>query len=115
MEKAITIPDDVLKALTPGSCDSEEVICQLKENLQLDQSSFEQADCHTRQLIRCFAREAKLSNRDDVIIHLREMTPPGTTGGFISFNNLYMALGTRVHLNASSGFAVVSIFFLQFL
>ena len=87
MEKAIAIPDDVLKALTPGSCDSEKVICQLKESFQLDQSSLEKPDCQTKQLIRCFAREAKLSNRDDVIIHLRGMTPAGTTGAFISFNN----------------------------
>ena len=87
MEKTIAIPDDVLRALTPGSCDSEQVICQLKDNFQLDQSSFKQPDRQTKQLIRCFAREAKLSNRDDVIIHLREMTPAGTTGAFISFNN----------------------------
>ena len=87
MEKAIAIPDDVLKALTPGSCDSEQVVCQLKERFQLDQSSLEQPDCQTKQLIRCFARKAKLSNRDDVIIHLRGMTPAGTTGMFISFNN----------------------------
>ena len=84
MEKAIAIPDDVLKALTLGSCGSEQVICQLKESFQLDQSSFEQPDCRTKQLIRCFAREAELSNRVDVIIRLREMTPAGTTGGFIS-------------------------------
>ena len=115
MEKAIAIPDDVLKALTPGSCDSEQVICQLKESFQLDQSSLEQPDCQTKQMIRCFAREAKLSNRDDVIIHLRGMTRAGTTGVFISFSNLYMALGTRVHLNAFSGFAVVSIFFTVFI
>ena len=87
MEKVIAIPDDVLKALTPGSCDSEKVIRQLKESFQLDQSSLEKPDCQTKQLIRCFAREAKLSNRDDVIIHLRGMTPAGTTGAFISFNN----------------------------
>ena len=91
VEKTIAIPDDVLKALTPGSCESEQVICQLKESFQLDQSSFEQPDSQTKQLIRCFVKEAKLSNRDDVIIHLREMTPAGTTGVFISFNNLYMA------------------------
>ena len=80
----MAIPDDVLKALTPGSCDSEQVICQLKESLQLDQSSLEQPDCQTKQLIRCFARKAELSNRVDVIIRLREMTPAGTTGVFIS-------------------------------
>ena len=80
----MAIPDDVLKALTPGSCDSEQVICQLKESLQLDQSSLEQPDCQTKQLIRCFARKAELSNRVDVIICLREMTPAGTTGVFIS-------------------------------
>ena len=59
----------------------------LKESFELDQSSFEQPDCQTKQLIRCFAKEAKLSNRDDVIIHLKETTPAGTTGAFISFNN----------------------------
>ena len=80
----MAIPDDVLKALTPGSCDSEQVICQLKESLQLDQSSLEQPDCQTKQLIRCFVRKAELSNRVDVIIRLREMTPAGTTGVFIS-------------------------------
>ena len=99
VEKTIAIPDDVLKALTPGSCESEQVICQLKESFQLDQSSFEQPEGQTKQLIRCFVKEAKLSNRDDVIIHLREMTPAGTTGVFISFNN------------ESSGFVVESMFF----
>ena len=84
MEKAIAIPDDVLKALMLGSCDSEQVICQLKKSFQLDQSSLEQPDYRTKQLIRCFARKAELSNRVDVIIRLREMTTAGTTGGFIS-------------------------------
>ena len=82
MEKAIAIPGGVLKALKTGSCDSEQVVCQLKQSLQLDQSSLEQPDCQTKQLIRCFARKAKLSNRVDVIKHLREMTLAGTTGKF---------------------------------
>lgn len=80
MEKAIAIPDEVSTALTSGSCDSEQVICQLKESFQLDQSSLEKPDCQTKQLIRCFARKAEVSNRVDVINRLREMTPAGTTG-----------------------------------
>ena len=80
MEKAIAIPDEVSTALTSRSCDSEQVICQLKESFQLDQSSLEKPDCQTKQLIRCFARKAELSNRVDVINRLREMTPAGTTG-----------------------------------
>ena len=80
MEKAIVIPDKVSTALTSGSCDSEQVICQLKESFQLDQSSLEKPDSQTKQLIRCFARKAELSSRVDVINRLREMTPAGTTG-----------------------------------
>ncbi|KAM7432768.1 hypothetical protein ABFA07_016851 [Porites harrisoni] len=45
VEKAIAIPDEVSTALTSGSCDSEQVICQLKESFQLDQSSLEKPDC----------------------------------------------------------------------
>ena len=68
-----------MKALPTGP----EVVSHLKQSLQLDQSSLEQPDCQTKQLIRCFARKAKLSNRGvDVIKHLREMTPAGTTGEF---------------------------------
>lgn len=81
-EKAIAIPGGVLKALATGSCDSKQVVFQLTQSLQLDQSSLEQPDCQTKQLIRCLARKAKLSNRVDVIKHLREMTPAGTTGEF---------------------------------
>ena len=48
--------------------------------MQLDQASLEKPDLETKTLIRCFARKAKDSNRLDVIQHLREIVPAGTTG-----------------------------------
>lgn len=68
------------------SCDPKEVVLQLKQSLQFDQSSLEQPGPGTKRLIRCLATKAKRSNRLDVVKHLREITPAGTTGElFISY------------------------------
>ena len=80
MEKAVALPDGVLESLLSESCDSEQVVCRLKESLQLDTASLKQPDSGTKQLIRCLARKAKCSKRLDVVKQLREITPAGTTG-----------------------------------
>jgi len=56
------------------------VVLQLQENLQLNQSSLEKPESETKGWIRCLAREAKSSNKLDVVKHLREIVPAGTTG-----------------------------------
>jgi len=61
-------------------CDAKDVVLQLKDTMQLDQASLEKPDLETKTLIRRFARTAKDSNRLDVVQHLREIVPAGTTG-----------------------------------
>ena len=79
-DKALALRDEVLESLLSPSCDSKQIVCQLKERFQLDQSSLEQPDSETKSLIRCLARTAKYSKRLDVVQHLREISPAGTTG-----------------------------------
>lgn len=76
----MALPEDVLKSLMSRSCDSKEVVFQFKEALQLDESALKKPDIQTKRKIRCLARQAKCSDRSDVIKQLRDMTPAGTTG-----------------------------------
>ena len=46
----------------------------------MDQSSLERPEPETKRMVRCLAKKAKYSNRLDVVEHLREVTPAGTTG-----------------------------------
>ncbi len=57
---------------------------QLKKSLYLDQASLKEPDVETKGLIRCFVRKARSSDRLDVVEHLREIVPAGTTGKFIA-------------------------------
>ena len=66
------------------SCDPKEIVLQLKENFHLDQTDLEKPTPETTRMIRCFAERAKDSKRIDVVQHLREITPAGTTGEFAS-------------------------------
>ena len=67
--------------------------------MQLDQASLEKPDLEARTKIRRFARKAKESNRLDVVQHLREITPAGTTGKsaklvcFVSVHLRYIKVG----------------------
>ena len=76
----MALPEDVLKSLISRSCDSKEVVSQFKEALQLDESALKKPDIQTKRKIRCLARQAKCSDRSDVIEQLRDITPAGTTG-----------------------------------
>jgi len=78
--KEISLPDEVQKSLSSPSCDAKAVVLQLKEIKQLNQASLKEPDLETKTLIQCFVRKAKDSNRRDVVLHLREITPAGTTG-----------------------------------
>ena len=75
--QALTSAQD---ALLSQSCDAQEVVRRILEDLQLKQSCLNHPEPKTKKIIRCLARRAKCSSRLDVVKHLREVTPAGTTG-----------------------------------
>ena len=78
--EAIALPCEVEESLLCRTSDAREVVRQLQETMQPDQASLKEPEPETKQLIRCLARTAINSNRLDVLEHLREITPAGTTG-----------------------------------
>ncbi|XP_068689890.1 uncharacterized protein [Montipora foliosa] len=82
----VQLPVDVVESLVSDSCHPEEIVLQLKESLHLDQMCLEQPNPETKRTIRCLAKRAKDSNRIEVVKHLREITPAGTTGPLLPGN-----------------------------
>lgn len=79
-EKTLALPSAVQEALLSQSCHPQDVVVRLQEDLQLEQASLANPEPEAKRMIRCLARRAKCSNRLDVVKHLREVTPAGTTG-----------------------------------
>ena len=52
----------------------------LPESLKLDEATLADPGPEKTRLIRCLSMEAKNANRLDVVKHLRQLTPAGTTG-----------------------------------
>ncbi|KAL9958601.1 hypothetical protein ACROYT_G035639 [Oculina patagonica] len=77
-ENALAVPGEVLESILLESSDSKEVVSRLND--RLEEVSLKEPDPKTKELIRWFSRKAKSSNRLDVVKHLREITPAGTTG-----------------------------------
>ena len=75
--QALTSAQD---ALLSQSCDAQEVVRRILEDLQLKQTCLNHPEPKTTKMIRCLAQRAKCSSRLDVVKHLREVTPAGTTG-----------------------------------
>ena len=94
-DKSLTLPGNVVESLASPSCDPKEIVLQLKENLHLDQTDLEQPTPETTRMIRCFAATAKDSKRIDVVKHLREITPAGTTGEFAS--SILLSVNSFIH------------------
>ena len=86
--KAIELSAGVLKSLQ-STCDASNVVAQLQETLQLNQEALKNPEPETTRLIRSFAMIAKGENRLDVVKHLRQITPAGTTGGCFLFFCLF--------------------------
>ena len=55
---------------------------QFQEALQLEPASLISPESETKSVIRGLALRAKSEKRDDLVRHLREITPAGTTGEF---------------------------------
>ena len=80
--------------MSPSS-DPKEFVLQLKENLHLDQTDLEKPTPERSRMIRCFAETAKDSKRIDVVKHLREITPAGTTGEFAC--SIWSSVNSFIH------------------
>lgn len=79
-ESSAALPRDVVQLLESRSCDSEEIVLQWMKNLNLDKTCLKQPTLETTRMMRCFSAEAKISKRSDVVKHLRDIAPAGTTG-----------------------------------
>ena len=77
--KTLVLSTGVLESLQ-SACDASAVVARLQDNLQLNQAALADPKPETTQLIRCLATIAKNENRLDVVQHLRQITPAGTTG-----------------------------------
>ena len=77
--KALVLSTGVLDSLR-SACDASDVVAQLQNSLELNQAAFADPGPETTRLIRSLAVIAKNENRLDVVKHLREITPAGTTG-----------------------------------
>ena len=93
--KSLALPGNVFESLVSPSCDPKEIVLQLKEKLHLDETDLKQGTAETRRMTRCFAATAKDSNRFDVVKHLRELTPAGTTGEFA--NSIWLSVNSFTH------------------
>ena len=93
--KSLSLPGNVVESLVSPSCDPKEIVLQLKENLHLDQTDLEKPTPETKRMIRCFAATAKDSKRIDVVKHLREITPAGTTGQFA--RSIWLSVNSFIH------------------
>ena len=84
LPSAHALPTAVQGTLLSSSCDATEVVIRFQKDLHLDQTSLESPKDETKIMIRCLAREAKFSNRLDVVKHLREVLPAGITGRLLT-------------------------------
>ena len=55
---------------------------QFQEVLRLERASLASPEPKTKSMIRGLTLRAKSEKRDDLVRHLREITPAGTTGEF---------------------------------
>ena len=62
--------------------DVKDIVIQFREALQLEPASLVIPEPETKSMIRGLALRAKSEKRDDLVRHLREITPAGTTGEF---------------------------------
>lgn len=81
-ENSAALPRNVTESLVSRSRDPEEIVLQWMINLNLEKTCLEDPTLETTKKMRCFAAEAKISKRSDVVKHLRDIAPAGTTGEF---------------------------------
>ena len=89
--EALVLYTGVLESLQ-STCDASDVLARLQDNLQLNQAALAAPEPETTRMIRCLATIAKNENRLDVVQHLRQITPAGTTGLYFLFVCLFVVV-----------------------
>ena len=79
-ERALAVRSNVFDHLTSKVYDAKQIVHRLQETLEWNQASLEQPNHEAKKWIRSLTREARRSERLDVVEYLREITPAGTTG-----------------------------------
>ena len=88
-ERALAVRSNVFDHLTSKVYDAKQIVHRLQETLEWNQASLEQPNHEAKKWIRSLAREARRSERLDVVEYLREITPAGTTGESVFCSSLF--------------------------
>ena len=84
--KDLALPESINTSIQSiplnSASDVKDIVVQFREALQLEPASLVSPEPETRIMIRALALRAKSEKRDDLVRHLREITPAGTTGEF---------------------------------
>ena len=85
-EKGLALPENIKTSIQSIPLNSEsdvkDIVIQFQEALKLVPASLTSPEPKTKSMIRCLVLRAKSEKRDDLVRHLREITPAGTTGEF---------------------------------
>ena len=84
--KDLALPESINTSIQSiplnSASDVKDIAIQFREALQLEPACLVGPEPETRIMIRALALRAKSEKRDDLVRHLREITPAGTTGEF---------------------------------
>ena len=84
--KDLALPESIKTSIQSIPLNSEsdvkDIVIQFQEALKLVPASLTSPEPKTKSMIRCLVLRAKSEKRDDLVRHLREITPAGTTGEF---------------------------------
>ena len=84
--KDLALPESINTSIQSiplnSASDVKDIVIQFREALQLEPASLVSPEPETRIMIRALALRAKSEKRDDLVRHLREITPAGTAGKF---------------------------------
>ncbi|XP_027037870.1 uncharacterized protein LOC113666299 [Pocillopora damicornis] len=84
----LALPESIQTSIQSIPLNSEsgvkDIVIKFRESLQLEPASFDSPEPETKKMIRGLALRAKSEKRDDLVKHLREITPAGTTGPLLN-------------------------------
>lgn len=77
-ESVLSLPDKVLESVR--TMDTDGVVDEFESSLQINKASLQQPDDGTKRWVRCLFKTAVQEQKCDLVQHLRQITPAGTTG-----------------------------------
>ncbi|XP_078360035.1 uncharacterized protein LOC144644434 isoform X1 [Oculina patagonica] len=77
-EPDLSLPAKVLESLQTN--DAADVVDEFQSSLKIDEASLRQPDAGTKGWVRCLFKTAVREKKLDLVEHLRQITPAGTTG-----------------------------------